>query len=35
MNIELIPYGKEIKLSDEVRKIVLSEIREYERYGMI
>ena len=31
----IVKDGKEIKLSDEVRKIVLSEIREYERYGMI
>lgn len=30
----IIKNGKEIKLSDEVRKIVLSEIREYEKYGI-
>ena len=30
----ILKDGKEIKLSDEVRKIVLSEIREYERYGV-
>lgn len=30
----IVKDGKEIKLSDEVRKIVLSEIREYERYGI-
>lgn len=30
----ILKDGKEIKLSDEVRKIVLSEIREYERYGI-
>ena len=30
----IVKDGKEIKLSDEVRKIVLSEIREYERYGV-
>ena len=30
----IVKDGKEIKLSDELRKIVLSEIREYERYGI-
>lgn len=30
----ILKDGKEIKLSNEVRKIVLSEIREYERYGI-
>lgn len=30
----IIKDGKEIKLSKEVRDIVLSEIREYERYGI-
>ena len=30
----IIKDGKEIKLSDEVRKIVLSEIRVYEKYGI-
>lgn len=30
----IIKDGKEIKLSKEVQKIVLSEIREYERYGI-
>lgn len=30
----IVKDGKEVKLSDEVRKIVLSEIREYERYGI-
>lgn len=30
----IVKDGKEIKLSDEVRKIVLNEIREYERYGI-
>lgn len=30
----IIKDGKEIKLSEELRKIVLSEIREYERYGI-
>ena len=30
----IVKDGKEIKLSDEVRKIVLSEIRKYERYGI-
>lgn len=30
----IIKNDKEIRLSDEVRKIVLSEIREYERYGI-
>lgn len=30
----IIKDGKEIKLSKKVRDIVLSEIREYERYGI-
>ena len=30
----IVKNGKEIKLSDEVRRIVLSEIREYEKYGI-
>ena len=30
----IVKDGKEIKLSNEVRKIVLSEIREYEKYGI-
>lgn len=30
----IVKDGKEIRLSKEVQKIVLSEIREYERYGI-
>ena len=30
----IVKDGKELRLSKEVQKIVLSEIREYERYGI-
>lgn len=30
----IIKDGKEIRLSEELRKIVLSEIRVYEKYGI-
>lgn len=30
----IIKDGKEIKLNEELRKIVLSEIRVYEKYGI-